>query len=65
MRKRGRVRAGVGVVGSALAGLGLVKLLAYDRANRAPDPARCLSRCRARSRAWTMAWVCLVRTANR
>ena len=33
------MRAGIGFVVGALAGLGLVKLLAYDRANRAPDPS--------------------------
>lgn len=38
MRNQSRVRAGIKVAGGAFAGLGLVKLLAYDRANRAPAP---------------------------
>jgi hypothetical protein len=33
------VRAGIGFVVGAFAGLGLDKLLAYDRANLAPDPS--------------------------
>lgn len=38
MRSQSRVRAGIKVAGRALAGFGLLKLLAYDRANRAPAP---------------------------
>jgi hypothetical protein len=38
MRNQSPVRAGIGVVVGTLAGLGLAKLLAYERANRAPAP---------------------------
>jgi len=38
MRNQSRVRAWIKIAGGALAGFGLGKLLAYDRANRAPAP---------------------------
>jgi hypothetical protein len=38
MRNQSRVRAGIKVAGGAFAGPGLVKVLAYYRANRAPAP---------------------------
>jgi len=39
MRNHSTVRAAIGVVVGALAGLGLVRLLGYERANRAPAPS--------------------------
>jgi hypothetical protein len=39
MRTQSRVLTGIGVVVGALVVLGLAKLLAYYRANRAPDPS--------------------------
>lgn len=39
MRTPSMVLTAIGVVGGALVVLGLVKLLAYYRANRAPDPS--------------------------
>jgi hypothetical protein len=38
MRNQSLLRAGIKIAVGALAGFGLVKLLAYDRANRAPAP---------------------------
>jgi hypothetical protein len=39
MRNHSTVRAAIGVGVGAIVGLGLVKLLAYERANRAPAPS--------------------------
>jgi hypothetical protein len=39
MRDRKLLRAGIKMATAAITASGLVKLIAYDRANRAPDPA--------------------------
>jgi hypothetical protein len=73
MRNQSLLRAGIKIAVWALAGFGLVKLLAYDRANRAPAPARCqtrprhLRRVRARMAPSTPTpgWVCSGRMASR